>query len=813
MSLIHDCQTGLRSLARRPAATVPAVVALALALGLGIATFSAINAFLFRPLAITDIEQVVRLRETVATATGEEVHSLSAASFEGWRGASEVFTDMAAATGGDVTLTGSGDPERLQAGMITANFFGVLGIRPRLGRDFAVGEDGAGRDGVVLLSDRVWDQRFQRDPAVLGRVLTIDGLARTVVGVLPRNLHHPYSAEIWIPLRMDVQLGNGSGNFLYVPARLRAGVTLAQADQSMDAVASAVHGANSRGLGGGAHLTPLRDELLGDLRPVLWLLLGGAAFVLAIAVLNVGNLMYARGVLEARDTAVRTALGARPRDLFRRALAANLALVGVATAIGISGAALVLEPLLGLSGAASIDEFDAVARLDLPTLGFAVVAALAVAAVLAGLEAQRARRVAPTSALGGETRGGSLSRPVQRRLRTLVAAQCALSFAVAAGAVLVTEAYDQLTTMDRGYRSGGVWLADIAFPERRYPDGASRERFLAQVIARLEALPGVERAGAASVTPDFPGSWGASFTVPGREAPTPPGYELVNHRLATAGYFEALGIPLLAGRGFDAGNSQRDLDTVIVDRDFAEAMWPGSEAGNQALGKTLERRTRGGARTYTVVGVVGNVAESEQASDWTVTRTWYLPTSAGTDYDFSGMTLVVHVGAALPGFGRQFQEAVWAVDRELAVSALMPMPARLAETYSRERFSGFLYGMFGSTALAIALVGLYAALAFLTAARRKEFGIRLALGALPGRLVVGIAASALRLATVGVAAGLPLAWWLSRRLVENFEGLTAVDPTAFVLPALGLLAVGTLAALIPAMGAARVDPMGVLRED
>lgn len=808
MSLIDDWKTGLRTLARRPTATVPAIVALALALGLGIATFSTINAFLFRPLAIADIERVVRLRETVSTAGGEEAHSLSPGSFDAWRRANQVFADMAAATGGDATITGAGDPERLQAGIVTANFFSVLGIPPQLGRDFAPGEDGAGSDGVVLLSHRVWEQRFQRDAAVLGQVLTIDGVARTVIGVMPRNLHHPYSAEIWIPLRIDQAIANGSGNYLYAPARLKDGVSLSQAEDGMDALASAVHDANPTFMGDGAELTPLRDELLGDLRPVLWLLLAGAVFVLGIAVLNVGNLMYARGVLEARDTAVRAALGARTTDLFRRALAANLALAGAATALGIGGAALVLEPLLGLSGAASIDEFDAVARLDPPTVAFAVLAALAVALALAALESWRARRVAPTAALAAEARGGSLSRPVQLRLKTLVAAQCALSFAVAVGAVMVTAAYRELTTMDRGYHGEEVWLADVAFPLQRYPDRASRERFLTQVIERLQALPGVEGAAAASVTPDFPGSWGASFTVPGREAPTPPGYEMVNHRLATAGYFATLGIPLLAGRDFDAGNPERDRDGVIVSREFAEEMWPGVEA----IGKTLTRRTREGPRAYTVLGVVGDVAESEQASGWTVTRAWYLPTLAGTDYDFSGMTLVVHAAAAAPGFGRQIQEAVWAVDRGLAVSAVMPMPARLAETYSRERFSGFLYGMFGSTALAIALIGLYAALAFLTAARRKELGIRLALGARPRRLVAAIAAGAVRLAALGVAAGLPLAWWLSRRLAENFEGLTAIEPSAFVMPGLALLAASTLAALVPAFTAARVDPMQVLRE-
>jgi putative ABC transport system permease protein len=807
---MNDLIVGIRSLWRRPSSSVPAVLALALALGLATATYGIVHAFLFRPLAISAVEEVVRLRESEATAEGENNLSLAAATVVAWRReASDVLSGLAAATGGSVTLTGSGDPERLQAGEITADFFGVLGIQPLLGRDFAAGEDTGGHDGVLLLSWKVWDQRFQRDPNVLGRVLMIDGVARTVIGIMPRNLHHPYSAEIWLPLRLDTLLAQPSGNFLYAPARLRPGVSLEQADARLDAVAAALNPPSAGAPARGAHLTPLREELLGDLQPVLWLLLAGAGFVLLIAVLNVANLMYARGILEGRDTAVRAALGARPHDLFRRALAGNLALVGIATVLGIGGAALVMGPLIGLSGAASIDEFDAVARLDTATLGFAIVTALLVAAVLASIEARRATRIAPATALGAQARGGSLGRSVTTRLRALVTVQCALSFVVAASAALVTGAYQQLVGMDRGHRTEGTWLANVSFPLERYPDIASRERFIAAVEARLRAVPGVAAAGAVTVSPDFPGSWGAAVIVPGREMPDPPGFEYVNHRLASAGYFEALGIPLRAGRSFDAAEPARDAGSVIISEDFAREMWPGQEP----IGQRLVRRTRQGPRDLMVVGVVGDVKEAEQSSGWTVTRTWYLPTSDGTDYDFSGITFAVHAERALPGLARQMQEAVWAVDRDIAVAQVMPMRERLAETYSRERFSGFLYGMFGTTALAIAMVGLYGALAFLAAALRREYGIRLALGAPAARIVATITGSALGLTALGVALGAPLAWWLAGRLTAHLEGVGVVEPASFVLPAAALLLAGLLAAIAPARDAGRVDPMTVLREE
>ena len=804
--LIAHLFTAGRELRRRPAITVAAWLALALGIALNTGMFGVVNGFLLRPLPVVDIDSLVRVREVARGQGAEQVFSLSPASFQAWREHNTVFSDMAAATGEAVTLSREAGAQRLQAAIVTANFFDVLGIDPRYGRRFAAGEDQSGANDVAVIGAALAVEQFGAPAAALGETLVIDGRLVTVVGVVPAGLRHPYEAEIWLPFAFDELLRAPSGNFLYVPARLKPGVDLATARAELDRMAAVLHDTRpDLGDTNAAYLVPLRDELLGTLRPVIFVLLAGSLLVLALATLNVVNLLYARSVSEQHENAVRIALGAGGRQLFGRALRRHLLLTLAAWVTGLFLCGLMMEPLLGLSAAASIDEFDAAARLDATTAGYALLLAVVIATLLAAIEARRAAAVPPAQSLG-RTRDTSASASLRRRLGVLVMLQFAASFALAGAAVLVAGGYDELVHGDRGYDARGVTLFDLAFPDDRYAEMFRREQLVTELLARIRGLPAVDAAGAATVTPDYPGSWGGAYIIPGHEPPSPPGYELTNHRLASPGYLSALGVPLLAGRSFDPVNSERDAGGVVISREFAERYWGTPQ---DAIGRTFTRRTRSGLTELTVLGVVGDVAEAEQSRDWTTTRAWYLPLSAGTDYDFGRVTFLVRGGGAdLPS---RLRELVREVDPGLAPFSLMSMTDRLAETYSRERFSRFLFALFGLTACVIALVGLFSAQQFVTLLRRRELGLRAALGASATRIATSVVRDAMVVAFIGLVAGLPLLFLLVRLLRSYLPAVQAEGSGSLLLLGIALATATAMAALLPAVRAARIAPMDALR--
>ena len=781
--------------------------ALTLGIALNTTMFSTIEGFLLRPLPIDDIGSMVRVRELARGDGEEQEFSMSPSSFVAWREHNRVFEGMAAGTGQALTLAGDGDPQRLAAGRVTANFFDVLGMRAALGRTFVAGEDGSGANHVALLGDELWRTRFGADPEVIGGTLTLDGQVHTVVGVMPRGFSHPYDAELWVPFDLDALVSQPSGNFLYVPARLRAGITLATAQEELDRLAAALASESAQPTRTNAsRLTPLRDELLGSLRPVLLVLLGGSLLVLLLAVVNVANLLLARSVSERQETALRVALGARGGHLFRRALRRNGTVAVGAWLAGLALCVFTLEPMLGLAGVSSMTEFDAAPRVNWATAGYALLLAVAIALTLALVE-RRAAHVRGAVHIGRE-KGASLSIRTRRLLGGLIVAQFALSFALAGATLLVATGYSNLVAGERGYHADGLTVASVAFPRDRYPDAAARVAAVEQMLSELRASPGVFAVGASTVTPDFAGTWAAGFTVAGHAPPSVPGYELTHHRVASAGYLDALGVPLLTGRDFDEANPARVAGAVFVSRHVAERLWGSPVA---AEGRALTGVARAGPVELTVVGVAGEVVEAEQASAADFAQTWYLPLTAGTDYDASAISLVVRAEPAVAA--ASLRAVVGRLDPQLALHRLMPMSNRLADTYSRERWSRFMFGLFGASACLITFIGLYSALGFLAALQRREFGVRMALGARSGAVAAGIVRQALTVAMAGVAVGLPLLWAAQRVLQASFPALAAGDAGGMAWLVLGLCAVAALAALPPAIGAARIDPAQALLEE
>jgi putative ABC transport system permease protein len=799
-----------RAVRRRPGPVIAAIIALALAIGLFAAIVSVLQAFLFRPSMVHDIDRVVRVRERISASASTATLNMSPQVFEAWRQAQTVFDDMAAATTQNVAVRGDETSNSVSAGMVTSNFFHVLGISPQLGRDFADGEDTSGRDDLVLLGDRVWRNRYNADPHIVGRQLHIDGRLRTVIGVMPPRLMHPYGAELWLPLRMDELLRQVHGNFLYAPARLRDGVDLASAQAGLSTLAASIHAAQpTLDRADAASLSSLRDESLGELRPTLWLLFASALFVVVIATLNTATLFYAQGIADAQSTLVRLALGASRAALFRRALVRSGLVVGTAVLLALIVAPHLYEPLLGLSGGASIREFDSVARLDLPTSAWIISIAAVVAVGLALLDVRQAFSSAPT--LDSRTRGATIDRTMRRRLSAATIAQCALSFTLAATGLLVTMSYTRLLSMDRGFEREHLMVADLAFPATRYPTPASRDALTTRLLAALRALPGVQAAGGSTVTPDYGGDWGASFVVPGR-APLPdPGFESTNHRLVTPDYLDTMRIPLLAGHGFDRANPARDVDAVIVSHSFAEHTWPNEDA----VGKTLDRLSTQRQRIAQlhVIGVAADVVEAVREPDTPAARSWYMSTTAGSIYDYAAISIAVRAAALSPQLTGDIQRALAQIDPELAWWDLAPMQTRLAETMSREQLSSFLFATFAACSLLIALGGLYGALAFLVETSRREFGIKLALGALSRQVLVGLLWRAIRLAGTGVALGMLLALPLIRIVGAYVFGASFSDAWTMLPLGVGVLALALLAGFVPARRAARIDPIVALRHE
>jgi predicted permease len=786
------------------------VIALAFAIALFAAIVSVLQAFLFRPSMVRDIDRVVRVREHIAENAGTALLNMSPRVFDAWRSAQTVFESMAAATTQSVAMRGDAGSDSLQAGMVTANFFQVLGIAPQLGRDFQPGEDVTGRDGVVVLGDATWRQRFNADPNIVGRQLRIDDQLRTVIGVMPPHLSHPYGAEIWLPLRWDELLRMPSGNFLYAPARLRAGIDVATAQASLSALAMSIHQAQPQlGQTNSAQVTSLREEILGNLRPTLWLLFACAGFVMLIATLNAATLFYAQSLSDARATVVRIALGATRGALFRRALVRSGVVVGVAVVLALFAAAQLYAPLWALSGNASIREFDSIARLDFSSLTWIVCAAALVAAALALFDVRQAFASTPSIGLG--TRDATADRGMRKRLAIATTTQCSLSFILVAASLLVTLGYQRLLTMDRGFNSENLLVADLTFPLERYPTAAARDAFLGNLFQSLRAMPGVQTVGASTFTPDQLGDWAASFVIPGH-APLPdPGYELTNHRLVTPDYLSTMAIPLVAGRDFDRANPARDIASVVVSRSFAEHAWPNEDAIGQSVAR-LNSQKQISAR-LTVIGVAGDVVEASRDPDAPTTRAWYMSTEAGSNYDYAAISVVVRTAVAPTQLVAGMRQALARLDPELAWYRLAPMPVRLAESVNREQLSSFLFATFAVCALLIALGGLYGALAFMVETSRREFGVKLALGAQSRQVLGDILWRALRLAATGVALGALCALPLMKLVGTYVYGANLRDTWTLLPLAVAVLVLAALVGFIPARRAARVDPIVALRSD
>ena len=799
--LRHDLRHAWRMLVRQPGMTATILLTLALGIGANTAVFSVVNAVLLRPLPYLDPERLVMVWEK-RPAEGVMNNSVSPADFLDWARMNTSFTAMAALNGSTADLTGVGDPVQLPVAAVSAAFFDVLSVRPRLGRTFSAGEDVVGRHRVVVIGHALWQQRFGADRAVVGRTIALNGIPHEVIGVLPREFEFPgEEADIWAPL--PLQGGNEppprASHYLNVYARMKPGVSLETARGEMDRIGQALereHFSESRGHG--AHVVGLREEIVGPARNGLLVVTAAVAFLLLIACTNVTNLLLARSSSRRREMAIRAAVGAGRGRLLRQSLTESLLLSTLGGAAGLAVAWWTVQLLVAetppiLSGV-GLDR----ARLDLTVLAFTVVTCVVTGLVAGALPAWQVAREEPNDPL---REGGRSPISLRRRVRfALIAGEVALTVLMLVGAGLMLRSFVRVLAQPAGLDTANRLTVNLALPRSRYPDGEAAKRARRALDERFISTPGVIAAGATNLFPLTGADGRRGIVIEGQENRQGP--TRAHPRIVTSGYFRAAGIGLKAGRGFTAGDDARAPLVIVINETMARRYWPGQDAIGQRV------QLVGDPNWRQIVGVIADV--KHWGLDHDVNPEMYMPHEQQAS---ATLTYVLQTAGDPIALIPTIAEHVKAVDPDLPLGAVRTLEAVASKSVAARRWSALLLGMFAMLGLVLSAAGIYGVMGHLVAMRTGEIGIRMTLGARPARVLRQVLGEALVQAAAGLTLGLAAAFAVTRGLDAMLFEVTSVDPITFAGAGVAVLCVAGLAALIPAIRAMRVDPVRALRTE
>lgn len=796
--MTHDIRHALRSLRRAPGFTAVAALTLALGIGATTAIFSIADAVLFRPLVVPEAERVLALWET-NRARGAERLLVAPANFLDWRERAQVFDGVAAIEPYGFDYLGGVEPQSLVGARVTEDFFRVVRVAPLLGRTL-LPEDYRSGARVVVIGYDAWRGRFGADPGIVGRTLVLDGEPYTVVGVLPRGFTlSGERTEIWAPVEVS---GEGQrareAQVLNVIARLRTGITFGHAVAELGRIAAELareYPRTNANLGIAA--VPLPEQVVGEARPALLLLLGAVGLLLLIACSNVANLFLARGLVRRGEIATRRALGASTGRLLRHALVESLVLALLGGGLGVLAAPAIVDAALALAPE-NVPRLE-LAAVDGRVLAFAVVVMVAASLFFGVLPTLRLGRIDPARALGDGGRSGTSAPAPRRAARGLVVAQVAVALVLLAGAGLLVRSFVGLLRVDPGFAAEDR-LAVQLFVYDRPPE--QRRLFFEESIERIRSLPGVRSAAAASAFPFAESDIAIDVTVEIEGAPAPPGMARNAYvNIVTPDFFRTLGVPLRAGRALTAEDREDSRAVAVINERMARMYFPGEDP----IGKRI-RLEFGRDGTREIVGVVGDMLHTGLAAD--ARPEVFLPMA---QYPFGAMTLVVHADGPAGPLLAAMKREIWSVAPTLGIHDAAAVDALVARTLRPERFVLALLGAFAAIALSLAAVGIYGMLSFWTRARAREIGIRIALGAQRGevlRLVVGEGAV---LAAIGVGIGLVGALGLGRFLDGLLHGVRPNDPVVIATVVVVLIAVALAASWLPARAAARIEPMTALR--
>jgi len=811
-SLLQDIRYALRILRRSPGFTIVAVLALALGIGATTAIFSVVDAVILKPLPYQDSGRLVQLwMRFTGIGIPNDQNWVSAPEFMDLQ-QNHCFTQIAAIDDEsyniDMTSMG-GVPERIEAAVVSAGFFRLLGVQAQLGRVFLPEEGRAGHERVVLLGDGLWRRRFGADRTVLGRKLVMNGQSNEIVGVLPPGFQMPRDAEVWTPLvfaAADLTPDNRGNHGLRAIARIRPDLSFEQARTDMAAVSRRIVEQNPsypyKDYNFAVILIPLLEQQIGDIKIALWVMLGAIGLVLLIACGNVANLLLARASARQREIAVRQALGVGRWRLTRQLLTESLLL---ALAGGIAGLALA-SGALRLLIAASATSFPRVAetRMDLGVLAFTLLVSLATG-ILFGLAPafQFVRHTTyDTLKEGGRGSAGGGS----ARLRAaLVAGELALSLALLAGSGLLIRSFLRLQDVDAGFRPDGVLTMRISLPDRKYSKPEQTRAFYRELLDRVRQLPGVDAAGASNGLPLTGTGWSGTTAIDTQAVPQKETTPEADKRPVTPGYFESMGIPLVRGRYFDQRDTETALPVAIVDETLANTYWPHQDPIGQ---RVKDGGLKSNAPWRVVIGVVKHVRYRTLESPSRVEFYWPY---AQTSFALGSMNLALHTAADPRLLANAVQKQVSALDPDQPVYHIRTMHELMAESVARRRLSMFLLAIFAGVALLLAAVGIYGVMSYSVAQRAHEIGIRMALGARGANILWLVVSQSLWLTGAGLLIGLAGSLMLTRLLSTLLFDVKATDPLTYLFVAMFLAVVAQLASFLPAWRATTIDPVTALR--
>ena len=809
---VQDLVFGVRMLRREPGFTAVALIALALGIGANTTIFSVVDAALWRPLPFPRADRIMSLAEQ-RPRESRWFGPVAPADFFDWRRDSRSFSGMAAymilGPSSAYNLTGGGEPERIRPLKVSPGFLGVIGVAPALGRDFRTDEETDGRQHVVLLSDDLWRRRFGADPSIVGRTIGFDGNPFEIIGVLPARFWWPTHPDVVVPLAFDDHdRALRAAHFLEVIGRLRDDASPALAREELRVIGvrlstdypaeNANHAPNLR---------PLRDALVGDVRPALVILLGAVGFVMLIACANVATLLLARAAGRQKELAVRRAVGATRGRLVQQMLTESvlIAMIGGAAGLLVAwwGLALVRTMLparfMTVPGMAN-------APLDIRVLAAALVLSAATGLIFGVVPALVASDSHVGLALGEETRGSSGSVRARTLRSILVVAELALSLVLLAGAALLLVSFSRLVNVPPGFQPAQLTIAPITLPASRYGEHARRVAFFDALFDRLRSMPGIQRVAATTSLP-FEGADSRLDLVIEHRMPSSEEQVRADPRIVSIDYFETLGVRVIRGRGFTRHDTDTSTNVVIINEAAARRHWPGEDPVGQRISLGADNDWR------EIVGVVADTrdegldAEAEPAA--------FLPqhqqfANLGSGFART-MTIVIRSRSAVVTTSGLLRSAVAAVDRDLPIGAVRTMDDVIGDSVAPRRLNFVLVSAFAVVALALTAFGLYGVMAYIVVQRTREIGVRMALGATRGQVLTMMFRQAGRLTALGIGAGVAAALFVTRWMTSLLFGVSAADPLLYVAVSALLAAVALAAVVVPASRATRIDPLLALR--
>lgn len=793
----------VRALLLTPGFTAMVLVTLGISIGANSAIFSVLNGVVLKPLPYDEADELVMVWEA-NPSQGLNQEPTSAATFVDWRDQASSFESLAAYADRGFTLMLDDVPVRIASVRVTPSLFDVLQAQPALGRVFRPEEEVPGNERLVVLSDGAWRNRFGADPAIVGRTIPLDGEPYLVVGVMPPGFTFPVGdseVEAWSPLTLSLEdLPSRPHRSYATIGRLGEGVSLEAARTEMTRIAAGIATAYPESHEGwSVTLVSAEEQLVGDTAGTVWILFGAVSLVLLVGCVNVASLLLVRAGARSRSVAVHAAFGATPRDLLRSALTEGLVLGVAGGVVGLLVAGASIRVLRGVlpAGFPRLDEI----ALDPVVLAFTAGVSVVAGLVFSLPPALRSMRPDIVGVLQDAGRGSSLGRGGRRALNVLVAAEVALALVLTVGAGLLIRSYVALSTVDPGYRTEGVVAAAVELPPSRYPDPALQAGFFNEVMARVREIPGVEAAGAVSYLPMSPigTEFDMPFTVEGLEVSSPSQRPTAEYRAILPGYFETMGMQLLAGRTIDAidgtdGSRVAIVNETVVRRYFAD---------RDPIGQVIEMPMAGNTR---IIGVVSDIRHDGLGA--AANPEMFVPYA---QLPLSSMHLVVHAPGSLDEVISAMRREILVVDPQQPITRVNRMAELVSDSVAPSRFNmALLLGLAGC-AVALSIVGVFGVVSYSVSMRTRELGVRLAMGAGGGEVVGLVLRQAGRVVLLGAVGGVLASLALVPAIEALLYGVEPLDPRTFALAPLGLLLVAMTAAAIPALRAGRIDPAITLR--